>query len=164
MSNFEVSVDKDYTVFCAGHFVTYDGDKCESLHGHNYRAAARLAGGLDDDGMVFDFVTLKRLLRAICDRLDHRMLLPRHNSRLELVEGEEAVTVRYKQKRYQFPREDVVLLPIANTTAELLAAWVAEELAAAILASGRAVPELLEVEIAESFGQSAICRRPLVAR
>lgn len=164
MTSFEVSVGKDYTVFCAGHFVTYDGDKCESLHGHNYRAAARLAGGLDEDGMVFDFVTLKRLLRAICDRLDHRMLLPRHNPRLALAEGAESVTVRYKQKTYVFPREDVILLPIANTTAELLAAWVADELAAAILASGRKAPELVEVEIAESFGQAATCRRAVAAR
>ncbi len=164
MTTFEVSVSKDYTVFCAGHFVTYDGDKCEPLHGHNYRAAARLVGALNDDGMVFDFVTLKRLLRAICDRLDHRMLLPRHNARLELSESDEAVTVRYKQKTYLFPREDVVLLPIANTTAELLATWVADELVAAILATGRAVPDLVEVEIAESFGQSAICRRTVSAR
>lgn len=161
MASFEVSVGKDYTVFCAGHFVTYDGDRCEPLHGHNYRAAARLVGGLNDDGMVFDFVTLKRLLRAICDRLDHRMLLPRYNARLALTEGEEAVTVRYKQKTYVFPREDVVILPITNTTAELLAAWVANELAAAIVGSGRPVPELVEVEIAESFGQSALCRRPV---
>lgn len=159
MTSFEVSVGKDYTVFCAGHFVTYDGDKCEALHGHNYRAAARLVGGLDDDGMVFDFITLKRLLRVICDRLDHRMLLPRFNPRLTLIEDEEAVTVRYKQKMYLFPREDVVFLPISNTTAELLAAWVADELIAAIHATGRLVPDLVEVEIAESFGQSAICRR-----
>lgn len=159
MTSFEVSVGKDYTVFCAGHFVTYDGDKCEPLHGHNYRAATRLVGKLNDDGMVFDFVTLKRLLRAICDRLDHRMLLPRDNPRLTLIESEESVTVRYKQKTYLFPREDVVLLPISNTTAELLAAWVADELVAAIRATGQALPEIVEVEIAESFGQSATCRR-----
>jgi len=159
MTSFEVSVGKDYTVFCAGHFVTYDGDKCEALHGHNYRAAVRLVGELNDDGMVFDFVALKRLLRMICDRLDHRMLLPRHNARLTMIESEESVTVRYKQKTYLFPREDVVFLPISNTTAELLAAWGADELIAAIRATGQPVPALVEVEIAESFGQSATCRR-----
>ena len=121
MSTYQVSVSKDYTVFCAGHFVTYDGDCCEMLHGHNYRAAVRIAGELNDDQMVFDFVTLKRRLRAICDRLDHRMLLPQANPLLELITGDTSVTVRYKQKTYVFPREDVVFLPIPNTTAERLA-------------------------------------------
>ncbi|NTV62778.1 MAG: 6-carboxytetrahydropterin synthase [Oscillochloris sp.] len=164
MTSFEVFVDKDYTVFCAGHFVTYDGDKCEALHGHNYRAAARLGGELNDDGMVFDFVTLKRLLRVICDRLDHRMLLPRHNARLSMSESEEAVTVRYKQKTYLFPREDVVFLPISNTTAELLAAWMADELIAALRSTGQPLPSFVEVEVAESFGQSALCRRIVTDR
>jgi 6-pyruvoyltetrahydropterin/6-carboxytetrahydropterin synthase len=36
---YTVRVSKDYLVFCAGHFITYDGDHCERLHGHNYRVA-----------------------------------------------------------------------------------------------------------------------------
>ena len=30
---YQVRVSKDYLVFCAGHFISYDGDKCERLHG-----------------------------------------------------------------------------------------------------------------------------------
>lgn len=161
MTSFEVSVGKDYTVFCAGHFVTYDGDKCEFLHGHNYRAAARLTGALNDDQMVFDFVALKRMLRQVCDMLDHRMLLPRDNPLLQLRRDEASISVRYKKKLYVFPTEDVVILPIPNTTAECLARWVAEQLAAAIGPAHQPGLELLEVEIEESFGQAAICRRRL---
>lgn len=161
MTTFQVSVSKDYTVFCAGHFVTYDGDQCEFLHGHNYRAAARLTGALNDDQMVFDFVSLKRMLRQVCDTLDHRMLLPRDNPLLQLSRDATSISVRYKQKLYVFPVEDVVILPIPNTTAECLAQWVAEQLAAAIAPALQGSLELLEVEIEESFGQAAICRRRL---
>jgi 6-pyruvoyltetrahydropterin/6-carboxytetrahydropterin synthase len=161
MSTYQVSVSKDYTVFCAGHFVTYDDDHCELLHGHNYRAAVRLTGTLNDDQMVFDFVTLKRRLRSICDQIDHRMLLPQNNPLLPLAVDATSVTVRYKQKTYVFPHEDVVILPIANTTAELLAWWIAEQLAADIdVHRGRI--ELMEVDVEETFGQSATYRRELV--
>jgi 6-pyruvoyltetrahydropterin/6-carboxytetrahydropterin synthase len=162
MATYQVSVSKDYTVFCAGHFVTYDGDHCEMLHGHNYRAAVRLAGALNDDQMVFDFVTLKRRLRTICDQLDHRMLLPQNNPLLQMSIDAVSVTVRYKQKTYVFPREDVVLLPILNTTAELLAWWIATQLEADIRAQAGMV-EHLEVEVEETFGQSATCRLKLGA-
>jgi 6-pyruvoyltetrahydropterin/6-carboxytetrahydropterin synthase len=158
---FRVRVTKDYTVFCAGHFITYEGDKCEALHGHNYRAAAGVEGDLNEDFYVFDFVTLKQHLRAICDRLDHKMLLPLHNPRLIVEAGADEVTVRYGAKRYIFPRADTVLLPIPNTTAEKLAEWIGGELEAALREKAVRGLRSLEVEVEESFGQAAVCRRPL---
>jgi len=41
---YTIRVTKDYLVFCAGHFITYEGDQCERLHGHNYRAAVEVVG------------------------------------------------------------------------------------------------------------------------
>ncbi len=161
MSQFKVRVSKDYTVFCAGHFITYAGDRCEAVHGHNYRAAAVVEGELGEDDYVFDFVTLKHLLRAICNRLDHKMLLPLHNAHLSLSEDETEITVRYRAKRYVFPRDEVVLLPIPNTTAEKIAEWIGGELEAELHRQG--VPGLTawEVEVEESFGQAAFCRKVL---
>ena len=46
---FKVRVTKDHLVFCSGHFISYEGDKCERLHGHNYRAAVEVEGDLDHD-------------------------------------------------------------------------------------------------------------------
>ena len=46
-SRFKVRVTKDYLVFCSGHFITYDGDHCERIHGHNYRTAVEVEGDLD---------------------------------------------------------------------------------------------------------------------
>ena len=158
---FKVRVTKDYTVFCAGHFITYDGDRCEPLHGHNYRAAATVEGDLDENAYVFDFTTLKKILRAICDRLDHRMLLPRDNPRLSVSEEGSSLFVRYCEKTYMFPREDVVVLPIPNTTAEMLAQWIGGEIEAVLRERGAKNLTTLEVEVEEVFGQSAFARREL---
>jgi 6-pyruvoyltetrahydropterin/6-carboxytetrahydropterin synthase len=160
MSSFKVHVSKDYTIFCAGHFITY-GDQCEPVHGHNYRAAATLEGDLDENAYVFDFTALKKLLRALCDRLDHRMLLPRDNPRLTLDEEGESISVRFERKTYVFPREDVVVLPLPNTTAEMLAEWLAGQIEADLRARGANNLTALEVEVEEVQGQSAFARRAL---
>lgn len=168
MPDFRVRVTKDYTVFCAGHFITYEGDRCEALHGHNYRAAASLEGRLNADHYVFDFVTLKKILRAVCDRLDHRMLLPLHNPLIQVADDGREVQVVFGARRYVFPREDCVLLPIANTTAELLAQWLGGEVRAALeeraAAGGQSLAALstLEIEVEETVGQTAICRMTLL--
>lgn len=161
MPSYKVRVTKDYTVFCSGHFITYGGDQCEAAHGHNYRAAASLEGDLNADGYVFDFVTFKKMLRAVCDRLDHKMLLPLHNARFELNYDETRVQLRHKHKEYIFPREDCELLPISNTTAEKLAEWIAGELETELKRRGARGLRVLEVEVEESFGQCAFYRKDL---
>jgi 6-pyruvoyltetrahydropterin/6-carboxytetrahydropterin synthase len=161
MSRYRVRVEKDQTVFSAGHFITYDGHQCEPLHGHNYRAAVSLEGPLDENAYVFDFTRLKRILKAIADRLDHRMLLPARSERIVVVEEGPSVTATYRGKRYVFPGEDVALLPIPNTTAECLATWIAGELRAALETAGARGITALEVEVEESFGQRAIYREDL---
>jgi len=161
MSAYRVRVEKDHTVFCAGHFITYDDHECEQLHGHNYRAAAELEGSLDGNFYVFDFTRLKRLLKEIVDRLDHRMLLPTRSERIRVEEGRAEVIVTYKEKRYVFPRSDVVLLPIPNTTAEMLARWIAGELREALGRTQPAGLTAIQVEVEESFGQRAFYREEL---
>jgi 6-pyruvoyltetrahydropterin/6-carboxytetrahydropterin synthase len=48
-----------------------------------------------------------------------------------------------------------VLVPIANTTAELLADFIAGRLRQAMTDRGWNLPRVLRVEVEESFGQSA---------
>jgi 6-pyruvoyltetrahydropterin/6-carboxytetrahydropterin synthase len=161
MSTYRVRVEKDHTVFCAGHFITYDGHLCEPLHGHNYRAAAMLEGELDENAYVFDFTRLKRALKQIVDRLDHRMLLPAQSPRIRVEEDSGHVTASYKDKRYVFPKEDVVLLPVPNTTAEMLARWIASELRASLQSAPPSRLTAIEIEVEESFGQRAFFRQEL---
>jgi 6-pyruvoyltetrahydropterin/6-carboxytetrahydropterin synthase len=153
--HFEIHVTKDQLTFCAGHFITYSQDQCERLHGHNYRTAVDVAGSLDENYYVFDFIALKKLAQSITDRLDHRMLLPTQ-SRLIRVDVDNAnVRVRHGDREWSFPRDDCVLLPVENTTAELLARHVGQQLLAG-MSRVRFSPDLLRVEIEESPGQSAL--------
>jgi len=158
MTPYRVRIEKDYTVFCAGHFITYDGHECEPLHGHNYRAAAAVEGPLDENAYVFDFTRLKRALRAVVDRLDHRMLLPTQSALIRVTQSGAEVQAAYRDKRYVFPLSDVVLLPIPNTTAEMLAWWIAQELRQSVDLSGATA---IEVEVDESSGQRAFYRETL---
>lgn len=157
MTEYKVIVEKDYLVFAAGHFITYTG-LCETLHGHNYRARVEVEGELDENSYVWDFVSLKRLMRGLVDELDHRMLLPLHNPELRLTEAGDGVEVHYRERRYVFPRSDVVLLPVPNTTAEMLAHYLAGRVKQELQRVGAARLRALAVEVEESFGQSAWCR------
>ena len=153
--HFKVRVTKDHLVFCSGHFISYEGDKCERLHGHNYRTTVEVEGELDRNQYVFDFIALKNQTKAITDELDHRMLLATRNPLIAVEEGPRSVQVRYRDREWVFPRDDCVLLPIENTTAELIARYIAGRLRDALQTHHGFVPEVLRVEVEENVGQSA---------
>ncbi len=159
MNDYRITISKDCLVFASGHFITYGGGKCETLHGHNYRAGVTVSGQMDENALVFDFVLLKRELEDIVEPLDHRMLLPTGNPLLQIEAVDDSVSVRHGTRRYQFPRQDVVILPIPNTTAEMIASWILDRLVERLAARGAGGLHDIEVEVEESFGQSAFCRR-----
>jgi 6-pyruvoyltetrahydropterin/6-carboxytetrahydropterin synthase len=152
---FKVRVTKDHLVFCSGHFISYQGHQCERLHGHNYRAAVEVEGKLQEDYYVFDFIALKNRTKAITDELDHFMLLPTKNPVIKVEEVGASVRARYRDREWVFPRGDCVLLPIENTTAELLARYIAGRLLESLRMNEKFVPEVLRVEVEEGPGQGA---------
>ncbi len=103
--------------FSACHFIPRH-EKCSRLHGHSYIVRLRLEGDIGAEGMIMDFVVLKKALKAMIDELDHKTLLPTESSDVKLDVTETSVEAVSCGKRYVFPREDVVLLDIPNTTAE----------------------------------------------
>jgi 6-pyruvoyltetrahydropterin/6-carboxytetrahydropterin synthase len=158
VSHFEIYVSKDYLTFCSGHFITYDGSQCETLHGHNYRASIRIAGEPDRNYYVVNFITIKRMMKQICDELDHKMLLPDRNPLITLEYEGDNVIARYKNRQYSFPLSDVVLLPIPNTTAEMLAQHLCNRAQTFLAAIPDVTLHTVEIEVEESLGQSAIYR------
>ena len=152
---FKIHVTKDHLVFCCGHFISFDGHKCERLHGHNYRAAVEVEGPLTADFYVFDFVALKARTKEITDELDHHMLLATGNPVIKLTESADRVEVRYKDREWVFPRGDCILLPIENTTAELIARYIAGRLLESLRTQHGFAPEVLRIEVEENVGQSA---------
>ena len=157
---FRVSVTKDYLVFASAHFITFAGHRCEGLHGHNYRARVTVEGALNEESwFVFDFVELKRIMKRLCDEIDHLVLLPTRSDRVGVTENGETVAVSVDGKpRYVFPRKDCALLPIPNTTVEMIAKLLTERLKAEIDKLGGRGVTAIEMEVEENFGQSAVYR------
>lgn len=158
-SQFRVLLTKDHLVFSAAHFITYNGDICEPLHGHNWRVTAEVFGPLDENGYVFDFIALRDALAGLVKQLDHRMLLPTHHAAIHVEANEREVEVRFAARRWVFPRDECVLLPIRNTTAELIGWWLSEQLLTVIHGVRGHHVETLTVDVEENFGQWARCTR-----
>jgi 6-pyruvoyltetrahydropterin/6-carboxytetrahydropterin synthase len=162
---FRVAVTKDSLVFAAAHFITFPGHRCETLHGHNYRTRVAVEGGLDAQAhFVLDFSELKRLAKRLVDEIDHKVLLPLENPKIQVAETGASITVAYQgTPRYVFPKTDCALLPIPNTTVEMLAQYLAGRLSREIAGLGGDAVRLkaVEVEIEENFGQSATYRETL---
>jgi len=162
-SSFRVQVSKDYLVFASAHFITFRGHQCETLHGHNYRVGVAVEGSVDAETMfVLDFSVLKQITRALVDQIDHKVLLPELNPKLGYREEGNRLAVDYfGEPAYVFPRADCALLPIPNTTAEMLAQYLGTRVREELTRGGYRHLTLLEIEVEENYGQSATYREAL---
>ncbi len=115
------SICKDFH-FAAAHQIRGHQGGCQNLHGHGYRVRVWVrARELDALGMVVDFADLKRQMEEVLAPFDHRFL------------------------------NEVPPFDERNTTAELLAQHVFEQLAVR-LAEGRVRVARVEVWESESAG------------
>ncbi len=125
---FEVSVEE---TFAAGHALRGYKGKCENLHGHNYRVRVSIEGDkLADNGLLVDFVDLKRVLRGIIERFDHQYL------------------------------NDVPPFDTLNPSAENMARYFFEEVASGLAAPGNNGARVAEVKIWETDTATATYRLP----
>ena len=155
-ARFRVSLCKEQLVFSSAHFITVGGNICERLHGHNYGLKCDVIGPLDENGYVVDFIALRDALAKIASQLDHHMLLPTEHEEISVAVQDEEVIVRFESRRWVFPREDCVFLPVANTTAELLAWWIGQELMSERPEFGDQLEKII-VAVDENNGQWAEC-------
>ena len=69
---YQVSVEQH---FDAAHYLRDYHGKCENLHGHRFKVVVSLkATKLDEIGLAYDFVELKRHLVEILTQFDHTCL------------------------------------------------------------------------------------------
>lgn len=164
--SFSVTVAKDYLQFSAAHFITMKGHQCESLHGHNYRIGITVDGSLEHEPLwVVDFSLLKEIARPLVKAVDHKVLLPSSSSKMSLrVDGEQVSVSVFGEPRYVFPLRDCAILPIENSTAEVLARYLAEQVRAALAEQGVEHLTAIQLEVEESPGQTAVYRLELGSR
>ena len=154
---YHVRLEKEELIFSAAHFITFDGNICERLHGHNYRLFAEIFGPLDENQYVIDFIALRDTLKEIAGELDHHMLLPTEHPLIQVNANNNEVEVRFEDRRWVFPRGDCILLPIANTTAELLAHHLGKQLLDRLEKRTGSRPSRLVLGVDENEGQWGIC-------
>ncbi len=113
--------------FSSAHFERIKGE-FEPLHGHNYKVICRIEGPLNNEKVVIDFHYVKKIIEKICKKLDHRVLIPEKNPHLKIQEKDENIVILADRYLYALPKRDVVLLPIEETSTELLAKYIHEQI------------------------------------
>jgi 6-pyruvoyltetrahydropterin/6-carboxytetrahydropterin synthase len=155
---FSIEVAKDYFNFASAHFLIFANGRREPLHGHNYQVSVAMEGELDRAGVVLDFISFKPLVKQVCDSLDHRTLIQTNSSAIDVRKTAKEVQILYKKQKLILPRGDVILLPLANTSTELLAEYIAGQIRRRVRQKFAATIRGIEVGVEEARGQKAIFR------
>ncbi len=111
---FVVSVQAHYD---SAHFLRNYHGKCERMHGHRYVVELALHSEvLDQAGIAFDFVIVKKHLRDLAERLDHENLN-------ELPPFDEVEPSAENQARYFFDEMKRLLPPAMGAAMLYVKVW-----------------------------------------
>lgn len=157
--NYAIKVYKEYFNFAASHFVIFKDGTREPLHGHNYRVSMK-GDALDlEADMVFDFLDIKPIVREVCDSLDHKLLLPGDNNHLKIQDADKNWEIYPEDgSMFSIPKQDVLILPLSNTSAERLAIYLANRITELTKERFDFSFKSMEIEVEETRGQCAIYR------
>jgi 6-pyruvoyltetrahydropterin/6-carboxytetrahydropterin synthase len=132
---------------------------CGGIHGHSYHVDVQVEGERSGEfGFVVDFKKVKDLMRAICEKLDHKVLIPLKSDKIEFKNLENSIDFIIGDKEYKLPAEDCCLLPLKSTSAEDLAEFLADKLYNSLKKDGdKSKNTLKSVQICvnEGIGQGA---------
>ncbi|WP_457750974.1 6-pyruvoyl trahydropterin synthase family protein [Thermococcus sp.] len=109
--------------FDSSHFLVLPYEsKCLRIHGHTYNVDVEIWGELNENGMIFDFNHLNRLIKL----LDHRIIV---SESWVVNKKEDTIFIEKNEKRLELPCDEAVILDKPNVTAEYIAEWFAERIA-----------------------------------
>ncbi len=160
MESWSIELEKEYFKFSAAHFLIFPDGSAERLHGHNYRVFIEIDATLSDFGLVIDFKEIKPVVRELLDSLDERFLIPgEHPVLTHTIRGDGVVEIRYDGRYYAAPVEDVLVMPMNNTSSENLATWVGREIKRLLGERfGEVETRRLRVAVEETSGQRGVYR------
>ncbi len=128
---------------------------CGGIHGHSYHVDVTVEGErCGEFGFVVDFKTVKGLVRNICKKLDHKLLIPEKSKEIEFKNVDDFVEFSIRDKEYKIPREDCCLLPLDSTSAEAMSEYFAERLFQGLDMENSAI-QSVEICVNEGIGQGA---------
>lgn len=158
MERWSIELQKEAFKFSAAHFLIFPDGSAERLHGHNYRVAVEIDAALSRFGLIIDFKVVKPVVRQLLDELDEHWLVPgEHHELVATRRGDGSTEVRYRERLYLAPDEDVIIMPVNNMSAENLATWLGRELRRRLT---ERFPELrvrhLRLSVEETPGQRGV--------
>jgi 6-pyruvoyltetrahydropterin/6-carboxytetrahydropterin synthase len=113
-----IEIGKQAMNFSIAHFTIFSATERENLHGHNYQLSCDVTAILNDDGLMFDYAILKKIMQRMCDDIDEQVILPGHSPHLKISVEENYIVALYNDERIPFLPRDVTVMPIANATVE----------------------------------------------
>ena len=156
MSMITLHLAKQNFKFSAAHFLIFDAEHAERLHGHNYVVKVDVVASDDNsqhaDGYFVDFNVLKTYIKSRLDLWDEMVILPKLHAEMKFQEKGPTLEVNFRDRFYAFPKNEVVLLPVNNTSVEKLSGLLAEDFAQEFKKYGI---HSVSVYVEESFGQGA---------
>jgi len=131
---------------------------CGGIHGHSYIVDVTVEGERSGEfGFVVDFKEIKTMMRHICSKFDHKVLIPLKSSEIEFKNLEGAVEFSIGSKNYQLPPDDCCLLPLKSTSAEELAEYFTDKLYKSL--KDKKGISSIEICVNEGIGQGACFSR-----
>lgn len=142
--------------FSSAHFLIFDATSAEKLHGHNYQVEVDLACPeaveMSAKGYFVDFNVFKKEIKARLDQWDEMVLLPALHPEMKIILKSPSLEVRFRERFYVFPENEVQLLKVNNTSVEQLSRLLAEDFAAKFANFG---VQSVRVRVEETRGQAA---------
>ena len=131
MSTTSLQLAKQNFKFSSAHFLIFDEKSAERLHGHNYQVRVEIGipdqASLQETGFFIDFNVFKKYIKSALDRWDEMVLLPKLQKDMKFHTREQTLEVTFRDRFYAFPVQEVVLLPVTNTSVEQLSRLLAED-------------------------------------
>ncbi|MDO5824520.1 6-pyruvoyl tetrahydropterin synthase family protein [Methanobrevibacter sp.] len=148
-------------------------ESCGFIHGHSYFVDVEIEGERAGDfEFVVDFKDVKGYTKAVCNELDHRLLIPVYNNLIDFKDFDKendsisdlkennSIHFKIDGKGYSIPCVDCVLLPLPYTSAEELSKYFAENLAEKLSKTYDNL-KYVAVCVNEGIGQGAEYRKDL---
>jgi 6-pyruvoyltetrahydropterin/6-carboxytetrahydropterin synthase len=140
--------------FSAAHMIP-EHESCGCIHGHSYIVDVKVEGKRSGrHGFVADFKDVKAVVRELCSRFDHKLLIPLRSPLINFSSTSGNIKFEIGGKEYSIPEEDCCLLDLESSSAEELSRYFASTLFKEL---GRKYDiSSVEVCVNEGIGQGAI--------
>ena len=141
--------------FSSAHFLIFDENSAEMLHGHNYQVKVDLTCQEDmAKGYTIDFHLLKKVIKDHCDLWDEHILLPEKHPDMkhQISANGKNYDIHFRDRFYSFPIMETIWLPTINTSVENLSLLFAKALYKKLKEQG---VSRVQVSVEETLGQSA---------